>query len=130
MKVFYPPFSREQLIALLRERLPALAALLPLKRVVLFGSWAKARATAFSDIDLLVVYADPSRQDAYKLVWHSLRVRGLEPHVYSESEAENLRPTLERMVQEGIDLLRDEQGRHSAYPPRTQRDKIRQGDVA
>jgi predicted nucleotidyltransferase len=92
-------------MALLRERLPALAALLPLKRAVLFGSWATGRATAFSDIDLLLVYAGPPRDDAYKLVRRCLDLRGLEPHVYAEAEAEALRPTLDRMARDGISLI-------------------------
>jgi hypothetical protein len=45
LKVFYPPFSRKELLAALGQRLPALQGQLPLKRVVLFGSWAKGRHT-------------------------------------------------------------------------------------
>jgi predicted nucleotidyltransferase len=104
-KVYYPPHSREELTAKLRAALPALARALTLRRVVLFGSWATGRATAFSDIDLLVVYAGPPRADAYKLVRAVIGLRGLEAHVYTESEAEALRPTLERMTRDGIDLL-------------------------
>ena len=84
---------------------PLAAAVLPVRRVVLFGSWAKGRATAFSDIDLLVVYADPTRDDAYVLSRRHLPLRGLEPHVYSETEAARLGPTLERMTRDGIVLL-------------------------
>jgi predicted nucleotidyltransferase len=105
VKVFYPIFDRAELVATLRERLPALAEALPLTQVVLFGSWAKGRATAFSDIDLLVVYADPPRDDAYKIVRQHLRLRGLEPHVYSQGQATDLQSTIARMVQDGIRLL-------------------------
>ncbi|HUX88077.1 MAG TPA: nucleotidyltransferase domain-containing protein [Chloroflexota bacterium] len=105
MKVTYPRHSQAELIALLRERIPALALVLPVKRVVLFGSWAKRRATAFSDVDLLVVYADPPYEDAYKVVWHAMQIRGLEPHVYSESEAAALQGTLDRMTRDGIALF-------------------------
>ena len=105
VRVIYPRFSQSELISSLRGRIPALAQVLPLKRVVFFGSWAKGRATAFSDVDLLVVYADPAREDAYKLVWHAMQTRGLEPHVYSESEAAALQATLDRMTRTGIDLL-------------------------
>lgn len=105
VRVFYPRYSREGLIALLKARLPILAAQIPLKRVTLFGSWARGRATAFSDIDLLVIYADPSREEAYQLVRRSLGVRGLEPHVYSEQQAGLLKETLERMTRNGVVLL-------------------------
>ena len=105
VKVFYPPFSRDELVARLRDGLPALAEALPLRRVVLFGSWAKGRATAFSDVDLLVVYAGPPREDAYAVVRRHLPVRGLEPHVYAQAEAAQLQPTLDRMTNGGIPLL-------------------------
>ncbi|MCM8749239.1 nucleotidyltransferase domain-containing protein [Thermomicrobiaceae bacterium CFH 74404] len=82
-----------------------LARLLPVRRAVLFGSWARGRATARSDVDVLVIYADPPRADAYALVWRTLRTPGLEPHVYAESEAVAIQETLERMTAGGIDLL-------------------------
>lgn len=82
--------------------------MLPLKRVWLFGSWAAGRATAFSDIDLLVVYLDPPRDDAYHLVRQSLRLPCLEAHVYSEGQAEALKSTLERMTRNGVLLFPEE----------------------
>lgn len=89
----------------MREHLPALGRAIPLKRVVLFGSWASGRATAFSDVDLLVVYGGPPRTDAYVLVRKLLPVRGLEPHVYAEADAAALGGTVERMTRDGIVLL-------------------------
>ena len=94
----------------MRQQLPALAQVLPLKRVVLFGSWAKDRPTAFSDIDLLVVHAGPPRDETYKLVRRCLQLRGLEPHVYAEAEAAQLQPTLDRMTRGGIELIPPEDG--------------------
>jgi hypothetical protein len=52
----------------------------------LFGSYASNRFTAASDIDLLVVYEDPERQDAYEIVANQLRLPRLEPRVYTESQ--------------------------------------------
>lgn len=105
VRVFYPEFSREALLTRLQAGLAQLDSVLHLKRVVLFGSWARGRATAFSDIDLLVIYQDPPKQDAYKLVRRCLRLRGLEPHVYTEREAAKVQQTLDRMTQDGISLL-------------------------
>lgn len=105
VKIFSRPYDREQLIERLQGRLPDLDAVLPLRRVVLFGSWAVRRATAFSDIDLLIVYAGPAREDAYRLVRQTIGLRGLEPHLYSEEEARALGPTVERMTRDGIGLL-------------------------
>jgi len=76
VRVVYPRFSREELVERLRRDVPSLAEALPLKRVVLFGSWASGRATAHSDIDLLVVYTGPSREDAYKTVRQCMPLRG------------------------------------------------------
>ncbi|MBI2821813.1 MAG: nucleotidyltransferase domain-containing protein [Acidobacteria bacterium] len=105
VKIFYPRFSRDELVERLRERLPALNKVLPLQKVVLFGSWARGKATPFSDIDLLVIYAGPLRQEAYQLVWTALDLRGLELHVYSEEEARKRQPTLERMTRTSLALF-------------------------
>jgi predicted nucleotidyltransferase len=104
VKVFYPEYSRDELIERLREGVRQLAALLPLERVVLFGSWSRGRATAFSDIDLLVIYAGPPRDDAYRLVRSAIELRGLEPHIYTSDEAVLLEATLNRMTIDGVIL--------------------------
>ncbi len=104
VKVFYPPFSRAELITLLRQRVTVLRERLPLRRVVLFGSYAQGRQTAASDIDLLVVYAGPPREDAYALVKRTLGVRRLEPHVYTEEEYKQVKATLEQMIEGGVPI--------------------------
>src|SRR5438874_1005671 len=105
VKVFWPEFSRDELIGQLRARATALAVQLPLKQAVLFGSWAHNQATAFSDVDVLVVYRGPAREDAYRLAFRALRVDGLEAHVYSEHEAGAVAETLRGMTEGGVDLL-------------------------
>lgn len=104
VRIFWPRFSREELLQVLAKRLRRLAEKLPLVRVVLFGSYAKGNYTAGSDVDLLVVYRGPPRPDAYALVWYTLQIPGLEPHVYAEEEYLNLRATIERMCQDGVVL--------------------------
>lgn len=79
VRVSYPKFSRDVLLAMLGERLPRLAERLPLVRVVLFGSWAAGRHTAASDVDLLVVYMGHPREDAFGIVKTTLGTPGLEP---------------------------------------------------
>lgn len=101
VRVFYPP-SRDEVLETLRRCLPQLNAALPLKHVVLFGSYAQSRHTAASDIDLLVVYRGPARNDAFALVKRTLALPGLEPHVYAEADYEQSRPTVERMTRGGI----------------------------
>lgn len=110
MKVFYPSWNLEALLTRLRERIAALQAVLPLRCAVLFGSYARGRQTAASDIDLLIVYAGVARSDAYTLVRRTLGIRHLEPHVYTEEEYAQVQDILERMVQDGITVY-DAQGR-------------------
>lgn len=105
VKVFWPSHSRESLVAELRGGFRSLARQLPLQRAVLFGSWAKGRATALSDIDVLVVYGGPYRDDVSRRISESIPLRGLEAHVYSESEAEQIAEVLDRMSRGGVDLL-------------------------
>lgn len=107
VRIFYRPHSRADILALLRERLPALAAVLPLRRVVLFGSTARERHTVASDIDVLVVYGGEPRADAYVRVREVLDIRGVEPHCYAQAEAEAMGAVLARMTEGGVDLLVD-----------------------
>ena len=105
VRAFYPLYSREQLIDLLRDRITEVGRVLPLQQATLFGSWTTNRATAFSDIDILFIYSGPARDDAYYVLRRTLDVRGVEPHVYSENEAALLQSTIERMSRDGVNLL-------------------------
>ncbi len=90
---------------MLRQRIAALQEKSPLKRVVLFGSYATGKQTVASDIDLLVVYAGKPREDAYALVKRTLNIHRLEPHVYAEEEYEQARAMIEQMVRDGIPVI-------------------------
>ena len=105
VKIFYPKWTKEGIIRLLKERLPRLHAVLPLVRVILFGSYAKGNFTAYSDIDLLVVDSGQPRDDAFALTKKILALRGLEPHLYTESEYHQHREVIDRMTQDGIVLF-------------------------
>jgi len=102
-KVFYPAFRRDELIERIRSSMEALRARLPVRRVVLFGSWARGRATAASDVDLLV-YADPPRADAYAIVKRTRGIPRLELHVYAGSEYAQVRAVIERMPWDGVEM--------------------------
>ena len=105
VQIFWPAFSRETLIERLRERAADLNAELPIEQVVLFGSWAQGRATVRSDIDILVVYRDPERADAFEIVRRCLDTPGIEPHVYTTTEAASLSATLARMTEHSVPLF-------------------------
>ncbi|KAF2959889.1 nucleotidyltransferase domain-containing protein [Thermotoga sp. 38H-to] len=107
-KIFYPEYDREKVLEIIRNSLPQLLKVLPVKLVVLFGSYAKGNFTAFSDIDLLVVYDDPIKEDAYKIVKRTIKLRGLEPHVYSLSEYKQIEKTVEKMIENGVVVYRKE----------------------
>jgi len=105
VQIFYPRFDAPWLVRALRERIGLLDAQLPLRRVVLFGSYAKGTYTVASDVDLLVVYRGEPRPDAYALVKRTLSIPGLEPHVYTETECEAMAPTVARMLEAGVEIL-------------------------
>jgi len=105
VRVFYPRFDRAELVRRLRERLGTLEGVLPLVRVVLFGSYARGNYTVASDIDLLVVYQGPRREEAFALVKKTLAIPGLEPHVYSEEEYRPAEGRIGRMTAGGLVLF-------------------------
>jgi uncharacterized protein len=51
--------TKEQVVALLRERQPYLTAEFGISRIGLFGSFARGKPQETSDVDLLVEFARP-----------------------------------------------------------------------
>jgi len=105
VQIFYPKFNKEKLVQTIQERLEDLNQKLPLLLVVLFGSYAKGNYTVASDADLLVVYRGKERKDAYATVKRTLGVPHLEPHVYSHSEYEKMRKTINNMIKNSVVLF-------------------------
>lgn len=106
--IFFPRYDRDELIARLEQGAEALREELPLQRVVLFGSQATGRATAASDIDVLVVYDGPPREDAFALVKKTIPLAGVEPHLYTTEEARQMRSVIARMTEDGISIYEAE----------------------
>jgi predicted nucleotidyltransferase len=104
VRVYYPRFDRQQLIQRLKEELKVLEKEIPLLLVVLFGSYAKGTYTVASDVDLLIVYEGEER-DIFATVKKTISIPLLEPHVYSESEYEESKRTVSKMVENGIVLF-------------------------
>ena len=102
VKIYYPEFSRDELLARLVEGAKRLAEKLPLACVLLFGSYAKNKQTAASDVDLLVVYRDPKNDADYSLVWDEIEIPILEPHIYTVSEFEKQSKFLREATRDGI----------------------------
>jgi predicted nucleotidyltransferase len=84
-----------------------------LKRLVLFGSWARGDARPDSDVDLLVILEGPA--GAYKEAKRSSRVATRAAayrdtalsfvHMSEEDFSEDRRPLVQSVEEEGIDLL-------------------------
>lgn len=105
VRVFYPRRDRAAVVRTLRDGLPRLCAWLPVRRVVLFGSYARGRHTVASDVDLLVIYRGEARPNAFALVKRAFDLPGLEPHPFSEREYSAAARTIDRMTEGGVVLL-------------------------
>ena len=102
VEVFYP---KEDLLLRLRQGVEALRREVPLEEAWLFGSWAQGRALPGSDVDLLLVYRGAPRPDLHRLVRRAFPGLPVEPHAYTEKEAEALAQVLARMRKEAIPFL-------------------------
>lgn len=86
VSVAYPSLSRTDVVERLREACIRLEGKLPISRMILFGSYARDRYTAGSDIDVVVVYRGSERHQPYKVVMNEARLPKLEPRVYTEEQ--------------------------------------------
>jgi predicted nucleotidyltransferase len=106
VKIFYPKYSRDDLLDILKRKVEALKRALQVSLVVLFGSYATDSHTAASDIDLLVVYKGHAK-DAYAIVRKAFGLPLLEPHVYSEEEYTTMKETLRKMTANSVTIYSD-----------------------
>ncbi len=106
VRVTYPSLSREEVVERLKKGYASLERRLPVSRIILFGSYAKERYTAGSDIDIIVVYRGRGRDDAYKTVVNEMKLPRLEARVYTEEEFNALKAGSPRfaevLAREGI----------------------------
>lgn len=105
VRIFYPKFDRAWLVRALQEGIERLGTELPIRRVVLFGSYAHGNYTVASDVDLLIMYRGDPRPDAYALTKRILNIPRVEPHLYTEAEYEAVAPTVDRMIKGGVVVL-------------------------
>jgi predicted nucleotidyltransferase len=96
VKVFYPKLDKQSLLITLREKAKELCKKLPIKLIVIFGSYAKGNFTVASDVDLLVVYQGEERKDLFALLRKTLNIPRLEIHLYSEKEYQEMKGTVNK----------------------------------
>ncbi|WP_243094737.1 nucleotidyltransferase domain-containing protein [Thermus thalpophilus] len=104
VRVFYPKWTREELLRRLKEGVEALREEIPLLEAWLFGSWARGRALVGSDVDVLVIYRGARREDLHLLARRAFPGLPVELHAYAEEEAARLASVLERMRQGALRL--------------------------
>ena len=104
VKVFYPRWTREELLLRLEEGLKALEKEVPLLEAWLFGSWARGRASVGSDVDLLLLYQGPRREDLHRLARKAFPGLPLGLRAYAEEEAARLEAVLARMREGALRL--------------------------
>jgi len=83
VKIFYPRYSKDEVVRILRERAGVLSKIKNIKKVVLFGSYAEGRYTAASDIDVLIIYEDEDWRDVYDTAWDIFNISEIEIHLMS-----------------------------------------------
>lgn len=83
VKVFFPKFSREEVIKEVSRCAVELREKLGLERVILFGSYAKGNYTVASDIDLLIIFNDEksSEDDVFKGIMKKIQLPRIELHI-------------------------------------------------
>lgn len=111
VKVFYPEFNREGVIKEISRCVKECAHELGLRKVILFGSYARGDYTAASDIDLLVVYdeEESSNNEIYKTLRRGIKLPRVELHMLSKKDYEVARSSkwIKTIEEEGVKILNE-----------------------
>ncbi|MEM2902855.1 MAG: nucleotidyltransferase domain-containing protein [Candidatus Bathyarchaeia archaeon] len=109
VRVFYPSCSLEDVVKELKRVSSPLSKRLGLKRIVVFGSYAKNRRTVASDVDVLVVYdgLKSSEDDVYKTLRKSVKLPRVELHILSKEDYELMKDSkwITEIESEGVKIL-------------------------
>lgn len=109
VRVFFPKFSLEDVVREVSRCISLFSKDLALKKVVVFGSYAKRRYTVGSDIDLFVVYDESkcTEDNVYKTLMRNIRLPRLELHILSLREYEAIKESrwVKTINEEGVSIL-------------------------
>ena len=99
VRIYYPKLDKDKLVSFLKQRAENLSKQLPIKTIVLFGSYATRRYTAASDVDVLaVVYGQ--YKGLYQKIHEGLGISNLQLHLYTVDEYGKLKKNSPSFVRE------------------------------
>jgi predicted nucleotidyltransferase len=109
VRVFFPKFSLEDVIREVDRCTSLLSEGFALKKVIIFGSYAKKRYTVGSDIDLFVVFDDSqcTKDDVYRAMMKNIKLPRLELHILSLKEYQEVKDSkwVKTIDEEGVRIL-------------------------
>lgn len=109
VRVFFPKFSREEVVNEIRKCAVDLREKLGLEKVILFGSYARKNYTVASDIDILVIFDDEksSEDKVYKCLMRSIQLPRVELHLIPKRDLETYKASkwMKTIEKEGIKIL-------------------------
>lgn len=109
VKVFFPRFSREDVIREIARCVKEFSESLGLCKVILFGSYSKGNYTVASDIDLLIVFDDEksSEDEIRKTLMANIKLPRVELHILLRKDFETASSSgwIKTVVEEGIKIL-------------------------
>ena len=94
VKIYSPRYRREDIIRILRSKVGEIRKRIPVKKIILFGSYAKNRYTVASDVDILVVYEERVGLDPYSIIWDIIDMPEVQLHIYRVDEYRKMRENL------------------------------------
>ncbi|MBS7610422.1 nucleotidyltransferase domain-containing protein [Candidatus Bathyarchaeota archaeon] len=85
VRVFFPKFSREEIVREIERCVRKFHESLGLCKVILFGSYARGNYTVASDIDILIVYDDKkcNENEIRKTLMKNIKLPRVELHILS-----------------------------------------------
>jgi len=109
VKIYYPRYSLREIREKIRKASEELFKLGVVK-IVLFGSFAKEKATAGSDIDLLILARDQESKNKFHEIMETINIEIAEAHLYMQSEFKKLKSSESWLAKEieknGVTLLK------------------------
>lgn len=109
VRVFFPRFSREEVVKEISRCVGENRERLGLRKVLLFGSYARGNYTVASDIDIFLVFDEEKSCEnmVYKTLMKSIKLPRVELHIMSRRRFEECRGSkwIKTIEEEGVKIL-------------------------